>query len=75
MRCAQSLSSFKISVKACNEFNLELLSIGYDPYTLKDVPSNPKKIRGDDKEMPKLGRLSLEITYQTSGTQINLDYL
>ena len=26
------------------------------------------------KEMPKLGRLSLEMMYQTSGTQINLDY-
>ena len=27
------------------------------------------------KEMPKKGKLSLNMMYQTSGTQINLDYL
>ena len=52
--CAESEFQDQL-IKVRNEFNLELLSIGYDPYTnLKDVPSNPKKIRGDDKEMPKL---------------------
>lgn len=74
--CAESFEFQDQLIKACNEFNLELLSIGYDPYTnLKDVPSNPKKrYEVMTKEMPKLGRLSLEMMYQTSGTQINLDY-
>ena len=52
------------------------MSIGHDPITdIKDVPNNPKK-RYDvmTEEMPKSGELSLEMMYQTCGTQINLDY-
>ena len=64
------------STKSCKSFDLNLLSIGYDPYSnLKDVPSNPKKrYKVMTKEMPKNGQLSLEMMYQTAGTQINLDY-
>ncbi len=63
--------------EACKILNFETLSIGYDPVTnLKDVPNNPKeRYKIMSKEMPKKGELSLEMMYQTSGTQINLDYV
>ena len=74
--CSESYN-FQDQIKsACEEFDLEMLSIGFDPITkLIDAPSNPKK-RYDlmKKEMPKNGKLSLEMMFQTAGTQINLDY-
>ena len=74
--CSESFKFQDQLMLACKKFDLDLLSIGYDPFTnLEDVPSNPKKrykIMTD--EMPKNGSLSLEMMYQTSGTQINLDY-
>ena len=53
------------------------MSIGYDPITkLNNAPKNPKqRYKLMTKEMPKGGKLSLNMMYQTSGTQINLDYL
>ena len=55
---------------------MKTLSIGYDPSTdIADVPNNPKKrYKVMTSEMPKNGELSLEMMYQTCGTQINLDY-
>ena len=74
--CSESFIFQDQLEKACKKFNLELLSIGFDPRTkLSDVPSNPKKrYLIMTKEMPKDGKLSLEMMYQTAGTQINLDY-
>ena len=74
--CAESFQFQKQLIQACKQLDLEIMSIGYDPYTkLKNVPSNPKKrYYVMTKEMPKDGRLSLEMMYQTAGTQINLDY-
>ena len=62
--------------KACENLGLELLSVGYDPFSkLDEVPSNPKnRYNIMTKEMPKNGKLSLDMMYQTAGTQINLDY-
>ncbi len=62
--------------EACEEVDLESFSIGYDPYTkLKKAPNNPKsRYKIMTKEMPKEGKLSLNMMYQTAGTQINLDY-
>ena len=74
--CSESYK-FQDELKtACNNLDLELLSIGFDPRTkLSDVPTNPKKrYIIMTKEMPKKGKLSLEMMYQTAGTQINLDY-
>ena len=53
------------------------MAIGYDPYTkLSKVPNNPKaRYKVMTKEMPKGGNLSLNMMYQTAGTQINLDYI
>jgi len=61
---------------ACKKFNLEIMSLGFDPVTkLSQVPSNPKKRYSIMKnEMPKGGKMSLDMMYQTAGTQINLDY-
>ena len=61
----------------CKELGLKTISIGYDPITkLSNAPNNPKqRYKLMTKEMPKRGKLSLNMMYQTSGTQINLDYL
>ncbi len=61
----------------CEKIGLESFAIGYDPYTkLSKVPKNPKsRYKVMTKEMPKGGKLSLNMMYQTAGTQINLDYL
>ena len=61
---------------ACNKFDLKTLSVGYDPFSNIDkTPNNPKKrYKIMTKEMPKNGSLSLEMMYQTAGTQINIDY-
>ena len=61
----------------CEKIDLKSIAIGYDPYTKLDkVPSNPKaRYKVMTKEMPKNGKLSLNMMYQTAGTQINLDYL
>ena len=72
-------STFKFQKQldeACAYLGLETLSIGYDPITaLQNSPNNPKKrYKVMTKEMPKKGKLSLEMMYQTCGTQINLDY-
>ena len=74
--CSESYSFQEQLIKACKSCELDILSIGYDPYThLKDVPTNPKKrYKIMTKEMPKNGKHSLEMMYQTAGTQINLDY-
>ena len=74
--CSESYNFQDQLIKACNKLDLNILSIGYDPNThLGDVPSNPKKrYEVMTKEMPKNGKLSLEMMYQTAGTQINLDY-
>ena len=61
----------------CEKIELEPIAIGYDPYTkLNKTPNNPKaRYKVMTKEMPKDGKLSLNMMYQTAGTQINLDYL
>jgi len=74
--CSESYEFLKELKKACKNFNLKMMAISFDPFSkLKDVPKTPKQryeIMTD--EMPKNGKLSLEMMYQTCGTQINLDY-
>ena len=62
---------------ACDQVGLSSMAIGYDPYTkLSKAPNNPKaRYKVMTKEMPKGGNLSLNMMYQTAGTQINLDYI
>ena len=53
-----------------------MMATSFDPFSkLEEIPKTPKqryKIMTDI--MPKDGKLSLEMMYQTCGTQINLDY-
>ena len=75
--CSESFVFQKQLDEACEKFGLKTVSIGYDPVTdIKNVPNNPKKrYLVMTEEMPKNGELSLEMMYQTCGTQINLDYI
>ena len=52
------------------------MASSYDPFSkLENVPNTPKqRYEIMTEEMPKNGVLSLEMMYQTCGTQINLDY-
>lgn len=61
---------------ASEEVNLKTLSVGYDPFSnLENIPNNPKKrYKVMSSEMPKNGKLSLDMMYLTAGTQINIDY-
>ena len=75
--CNESYEFLDELKKACKIFNLKMMSTSYDPFSkLENVPKTPKQryeIMSD--EMPKNGKLSLEMMYQTCGTQINLDYI
>ena len=75
--CSESYTFQNQLEKACKEIGLKTLSVGYDPFSnIDDVPNNPKqRYKVMTVEMPKDGELSLNMMYQTSGTQINLDYL
>ena len=74
--CAESFKFQKQLDEACAYLGLETLSIGYDPITaLQNSPNNPKKrYKVMTKEMPKKGKLSLDMMYKTAGIQINYDY-
>ena len=75
--CSESYDFQNQLDQICKETGLKTMSIGYDPITkLSNAPKNPKqRYKLMTKEMPKGGKLSLNMMYQTSGTQINLDYL
>ena len=75
--CSESYDFQNQLDQICKETGLKTMSIGYDPITkLSNTPKNPKqRYKLMTKEMPKGGKLSLNMMYQTSGTQINLDYL
>jgi glutamate--cysteine ligase len=74
--CRESYEFLDELKKACKNYNLRMMATSFDPFSkLENVPKTPKQryeIMTD--EMPKNGKLSLEMMYQTCGTQINLDY-
>jgi glutamate--cysteine ligase len=74
--CNESFEFLKELKKACKNFDLKMMATSFDPFSkLEYVPKTLKQryeIMTD--EMPKNGKLSLEMMYQTCGTQINLDY-
>ena len=74
--CRESYEFLDELKKTCKNFNLKMMATSFDPYSkLKDVPKTPKqRYEIMTEEMPKNGKLSLEMMYQTCGTQINLDY-
>ena len=74
--CAESYEFQDKLNLASKEVNLTTLSVGYDPFSnLDNIPNNPKRrYRVMTKEMPRNGKLSLDMMYLTAGTQINIDY-
>jgi len=74
--CSESYDFLNELQKACKKFDLKMLSSSFDPFSkLNTVPKTPKqRYEIMTGEMPKNGNLSLEMMYQTCGTQINLDY-
>ena len=76
LSCSESYKFLKELGLACESLNLNMMSVSFDPISnLKKVSKNPKlRYKIMTKEMPKNGKLSLEMMHQTTGTQINLDY-
>ena len=74
--CRESYEFLDELKKACKHFDLRMVATSFDPFSkLENVPQTPKKrYEIMTNEMPKNGKLSLEMMYQTCGTQINLDY-
>ena len=76
LSCSESYKFLNELRQVCKSLNLNMMTVSFDPISnLKNVPKNPKlRYKIMTKEMPKNGKLSLEMMYQTTGTQINLDY-
>ena len=76
LACEESYKFLSELKQACKSLDLRMMSVGYDPFsTLQNVPKTPKqRYEVMTEVMPKNGKLSLEMMYQTCGTQINLDY-
>ena len=74
--CSESQNYLFELNQVLQKFNLKIVSAGFDPISkLSDVPNNPKqRYKIMTKDMPKNGKLSLDMMYRTCGTQINLDY-
>jgi len=74
--CSESSTHFNEIKEAFKGLDINTASIGFDPFNnLNEVPQNPKeRYQIMTNEMPKGGELSLQMMYQTSGIQINLDY-
>ena len=76
LACEESYKFLSELKQACKSLDLKMMSVGYDPFSaLQNVPKTPKqRYEVMTEVMPKNGKLSLEMMYQTCGTQINLDY-
>jgi len=77
LTCDESYKFLNELKKVCLNFNLKMTSVSFDPFSkLEEVPKTPKqRYEIMTKKMPKNGKLSLYMMYQTCGTQINLDYI
>ena len=75
--CSESSTHFNEIKVASKDLDISTASIGFDPFNnLNEVPKSPKeRYQIMTKEMPKGGELSLQMMYQTSGIQINYDYV
>ena len=75
--CSESYVFQDQMKEACKKLGLKMISVGFDPISqIEEVPKNPKKrYEIMTTEMPKHGKSSLEMMYQTCGTQVNLDYV
>ena len=75
--CSESSTHFNEIKEASKDLDISTASIGFDPFNnLNEIPQNPKeRYQIMTNEMPKGGELSLQMMYQTSGIQINYDYI
>ena len=74
--CSESSSYLNEIKEASSNLNIRTASVGFDPYNkISSMPNNPKeRYKIMTKEMPKGGKLSLDMMYRTCGIQINYDY-
>ena len=74
--CSENSSHFNELKEVFKSTNITTSSIAYDPFNkLTDIPKNPKeRYTIMTAEMPKGGKLSLDMMYKTAGIQINYDY-
>ncbi len=74
--CSENTSHFNELKEVFNSVSITTSSIAYDPFNkLIDIPKSPKeRYKIMTSEMPKSGKLSLDMMYKTAGIQINYDY-
>ena len=74
--CSENSSHFNELKDIFNSTSITTSSIAYDPFNkLIDIPKSPKeRYKIMTSEMPKGGKLSLDMMYKTAGIQINYDY-
>ena len=74
--CSENSSHFNELKEVFKSTNITTSSIAYDPFNkLTDIPKSPKeRYTIMTSEMPKGGKLSLDMMYKTAGIQINYDY-
>ncbi len=75
--CSENSSHFNELKEVFKSTNITTSSIAYDPFNkLNDIPKSPKERYSImTAEMPKGGKLSLDMMYKTAGIQINYDYI
>ena len=74
--CSENSSHFNELKEILKSTNITTSSIAYDPFNkLIEIPKSPKeRYKIMTSEMPKGGKLSLDMMYKTAGIQINYDY-
>ena len=74
--CSENSSHFNELKEVFSSASITTSSIAYDPFNkLTDIPKSPKeRYTIMTSEMPKGGKLSLDMMYKTAGIQINYDY-
>ena len=74
--CSENSSHFSELKEVLNAVSITTSSIAYDPFNkLVEIPKSPKeRYKIMTSEMPKGGKLSLDMMYKTAGIQINYDY-
>ena len=75
--CSENSSHFNELKEVFKSTNITTSSIAYDPFNkLTNIPKSPKeRYTIMTAEMPKGGKLSLDMMYKTAGIQINYDYI
>jgi glutamate--cysteine ligase len=75
--CSENSSHFNELKEIFSSTSITTSSIAYDPFNkLTDIPKSPKeRYTIMTSEMPKGGKLSLDMMYKTAGIQINYDYI